>query len=287
MSKRLIPLAAAAAMAAGASPAQAADWVYGGTTSGGESIAITAAKGAKSLRGAVIGWRATCDDGSNFSDSEVLSPAKPGTGLPIGSEDLVLSRNAKGRFKGTEAASMSNDTNVAMVSLTVSGKLSAKRASGTLSAVVKITDKATGAAAGACQTGTLRWSATRAPRTIYAGSTSQSEPVVVRVVAKPRRVRDVLVSWETQTCTAGGYYRFPDLFGNFRLSRSGAFGDPFTQDYAMDDGGKRVFAYKVSGRVSKTTARGTLQVTVTDTDATGAQTDACDTGGITWSARTG
>ena len=46
----------------------------------------------------------------------------------------------------------------------MSGKLTAKRSSGTLSAIAKIADKATGAEVTSCQTGTLNWVAARATR---------------------------------------------------------------------------------------------------------------------------
>ena len=55
----------------------------------------------------------------------------------------------------------------------------------------------------------------------------------------------------------------------------------------MDGGGKRTFAYQINARVTKTMARGTLHVGVTEADAAGAQTSSCDTGAITWKARTG
>src|SRR6476661_1636144 len=75
MASRLIPLVTLAALAATAAPAHAASFVYGGTTSGGSPIAITAAKGAKKLSGAVISWEAQCGDQSMFGDAEQLTPA--------------------------------------------------------------------------------------------------------------------------------------------------------------------------------------------------------------------
>jgi len=287
MSRRLIPLAAAAAMAAGASPARAADWVYGGTTSDGEPIAVNAAKGAKKLTATVISWSATCSDDKRYMRGSALTPLVPQSGFGPGPDDLVMSRNAKGRFKGTRMAVEDLGGGLGgVVSVAMEGKLGRSRASGTLSATVKVIDES-GNTVDSCQTGSLRWSATRAPGKVFAGSSSQQNPVVIRVDPRRRRVTDVLLAWDSSTCTPEASYRYPEHFGNFPLSRAGAFGDPFTQDYAMDDGGKRAFAYRVSGRVTKTGARGTFHATMTDSDAAGAQTLTCDSGNIAWKARTG
>ena len=55
----------------------------------------------------------------------------------------------------------------------------------------------------------------------------------------------------------------------------------------MDAGRKRHYDYSIAGHVTKTAAKGTLQVKVSETDADGAATDSCDTGGVTWKAATG
>jgi hypothetical protein len=287
MSRRLIPLAAAAAMAAGPSPAQAAGWMYGGTTRDGEPIAVTAGKGAKKLTAMVISWSATCDGGGRYMRGSALTPMVPQPGFAAGPHDLVMTRNAKARFRGTHA--YGEDLGGGMlgaVIVTVDGRLGRSRASGTLSATVKVAD-ASGNAVDSCQTGTVRWSASRAPGKVFAGATSQENPVVIRVDARRRSVSDVLLAWDSSTCTPDASYRYPEHFGNFRLSRAGAFGDPFTQDYPMDDGSKRTFAYRVSGRVTKTAARGTFHATMTDVDPAGAQTLSCDSGNVSWKAVTG
>jgi hypothetical protein len=130
-------------------------------------------------------------------------------------------------------------------------------------------------------------SASRAPGTIYGGRTSQDEPVVVRVDPTRRLVTDVLASWHTSTCAPDGLLRFPEHFTGFPIKSTGRFADAFTADYPVDGGGKRHFAYALAGRVTSKTAKGTLKVTIGDADPAGAQTLACDTGGITFKALTG
>src|SRR4051794_2798616 len=123
MSRRLIPLAAAAAMAAGASPAQAADWVYGGATSGREPIAIRADKTGHKLASAVVAWAAQCDDGMSFPGAAQLTAALGQPGFTPGPTDLTMSRNARGRFKGTEMAGVDLGDAAGAISLQIDGKL--------------------------------------------------------------------------------------------------------------------------------------------------------------------
>src|SRR4051812_36496030 len=104
MSIRLIPLAAAAALAATASPARAANPVYGGSTRDDEPIVITANKAGKKLASAVVAWSASCDDGKSYFGARELTPAADEPGFSPGPSDLVMTRNAKGRFAGTTMA---------------------------------------------------------------------------------------------------------------------------------------------------------------------------------------
>ena len=286
MTARSIPAIALVALGATAGPAHAAGFVDGGTTRAGDAIVLTTPKGAQKLAGAVIAWHAPCDSQMNFSDAVSLTPAHGGGGLPVDRQDLVVTRNAKGRFAGAETYAMDLGADVAAVSVSLSGRLGHARASGTLSATVKIADKAAGTAVDSCQTGTVTWSATHAPGVVYGGRTSRDAPVLLRVAPK-RRVRDMLIGWDTQSCSDGSYVVYPDGFRNFALSPSGAFGNPFSYTVKLDDGSQRAFSYDLRGRVSRTSAHGTLHVTTADTDAAGAPGMTCDSGTIAWKALTG
>jgi hypothetical protein len=283
---RLIPLAAVAAMAAGAPPAQAAGWVYGGSTSSPEPIVVTANKGATKLASLVVGWRAACDDGMYFPVSESLTPATSEPGFAPGPRELAMTRNAKGRFKGSIANGfMTDGGGTAVSSFQVEGKLSRTRASGTMSGTVKIMDGA-GNTTTSCQTDTLRWVASRAPGKVFGGRTSEEEPVVVRVDPRHRMISDVLMTWESQTCTPPAFVRIPERFQALAV-HSGAFTTGFSENAPFDDGSKAVFGYNLAGRVSRTSVKGTLRVTMIETDATGAQTMSCDSGTVRWKALTG
>jgi hypothetical protein len=53
------------------------------------------------------------------------------------------------------------------------------------------------------------------------------------------------------------------------------------------DGGSRRFDYALTGRVARRVGRGTLRIALTGTDAAGAKTLSCDSGGVSWKATTG
>jgi hypothetical protein len=287
MTARSIPAIALLALGAGGTPAHAAGFVYGGTTRDRDAIVLTAPKGAQKLAGAVIAWSADCGDQSSWGYVSTLTALKPASGEVVGPRDLLMTRNAKGRFTGNQTIGERSDSLDATISMTLTGRLTRTRASGTLSAVVKLTDAATGAAAGSCQTGTVMWSAAHAPGRVYGGSTSQDAPVVLHLVPKQRRVHDMLLNWGTQSCTDGSSELYPDGFVDFPLSSTGAFGNPFTYTASFSDGAKRAFNYDLRGRVSRTSARGTLHVATADTDAAGTPGMTCDSGTIAWKALTG
>ena len=177
--------------------ALAAGAVYGGTTSTTEPIVVNADKAGKKLRSAVVAWRADCsDDGSYFSNGSTLTPTKSAPGFSPGPRDLLMSRNGKRRFAGRQEIAFDLGESVAAVAVTFDGRLGAKAASGTLSAKVTILERASGNPVATCNTGRLRWKASRAPGRVFGGKTSQDQPVVARLDAKRKRVANLLVSWD-------------------------------------------------------------------------------------------
>ena len=176
---------------------------------------------------------------------------------------------------------------VGAMSASYSGKLSAKRAGGTLEATITVLDKASRGVVATCRTGSVRWSATRSPGRVFGGSTAQDLPVVVRLDAKRRTVADLMFDWESATCKPEDMYLNNDEeFSGFPLA-SGRFGDAFDQSYNPDGGGQGKVAYDIAGRVARTRASGSVRVNVTETDAAGAVTMACDSGSIPWEAVSG
>ena len=73
---------------------------------------------------------------------------------------------------------------------------------------------------------------------------------------------------------------------NFPVKSTGSFGNPFSDEGAVDGGGTRHCDFNIAGRVTKATAKGTLGVKIVETDAAGVATT-CDTGKVTWKVATG
>ena len=283
---RAAGLAITAIAATTPAPALAGSAVYGGTTSAGSAIVINADKQAKKLRSAVVSWKATCDDGRRFPVAVPLKAVTAEAGFTPGFRELATSRNGKGRFAGTQLAAFSMGDASAALTATYAGKLTRTRASGTLDATVTVMDQA-GTVVATCRTGSVRFSATRSPGRVFAGSTSQDHPVVLRLDARRRTVADLLFGWESATCKPDDLYVNADeSFRGFRLG-GGHFGDAFDVAYTPDGGGEGKAAFDIAGRVARTRASGTLRVNLTETDAAGAVTGACDSGIVPWEAVTG
>ena len=278
---------AALAMTVGAAPAaSAADSVFGGSTTGDEPIVLYANKAAKKLSSAVISWRAECGDGMGLPLASVVTPAKASPGFSPGARDLIVSRNGKRRFSGTQRIGLTFGGSSAAIAVKLTGRLGAKAAAGTLSAEATIVDSATGNEQTTCRTGLVHWKASRAPGRVYGGKTAQDEPFVAKLDARRKRVTDLLVSWESE-CSPDGYLHYPERLDNFPLASTGRFGDTWDDTVHDSDGGTRKFAYTLDGRLARRSARGTLRITMTATDAAGATTRSCDSGGIAWKAKTG
>jgi hypothetical protein len=267
---------------AGAPSAWAASAVYGGSARGGEAIVVQADRHAAKVKSLVVAWDANCDSGKILANSDVLSVGG------VATSGLQMSRNRRGRFAGTQTSSASLGANgTALMVVSLRGTLRPTRASGTIAAVVKIVDQ-TGNQLDSCKSGTLPWWASRAAGRVYAGSTSQQEPVVVKLNRKRRKATDVLIGWHTATCTPPDQFlSFGEHFDNFPLSARGAFGGSFTQSFPMDGGGKIDFSYQLNGSIGKRQGHGTFRVNATATDGTGATALTCDSAPISWKAVTG
>lgn len=271
----------------GAAPgALAANAVFGGSVNSGEAIVVNADKSAKKLKSVVVSWRAKCGDGMGLPMASALTSTSASPGFSPHPDDLLVTRNGRGRFAGTQMFGLDLGDARAAVMVKVAGKLGAKSASGTLSAQAAILDSATGDTRTTCSTGPLRWKASRAPGRVYGGKTSQDEPLVAKLDARRKRVTDVLVGWGGE-CKPDGYVHIPDQLHNFTLAKTGRFGDTWTESYHLDDGGSRKFDYAITGRLAKRAGSGQLRVTITEADAGGATTATCDTGLMRWKAITG
>jgi hypothetical protein len=123
--------------------------------------------------------------------------------------------------------------------------------------------------------------------TVYGGESRQDFPVVIETNRNGRRIVKATIAIRL-TCTAGGGFAVPDGYTSMPVSRkrkfSASFG-PVTN--RNDDGTTTDFEGSVSGTFNRarTKASGKWSLKATDHDATGATTDTCDSGSVSWTAK--
>jgi hypothetical protein len=126
-----------------------------------------------------------------------------------------------------------------------------------------------------------------APGVTYGGVTSQDFPVVVEVNKTKRKVVRATVAIRV-TCTSGGTVTTPDTFVKLTISKTGKFASSFgPETQRNDDGTTTDFEGSISGAFNsrRTTVSGKWSFKATDHDASGAITDTCDSGSVSWSAK--
>jgi hypothetical protein len=120
----------------------------------------------------------------------------------------------------------------------------------------------------------------------YGGVTSQEFPVIVEVNKKGRKVVRAVIAIRL-TCTSGGIVIVPDSYSTLRIKKrkfSASFG-PTTQ--RNPDGTTLDLEGAMDGAFSssRTKVSGHWSFKGTEHDATGAITDTCDSGSVSWNAR--
>jgi hypothetical protein len=262
-------------------PTAASAAVYGGWTARQAPIAITLGKAGK-LKKIAVDWTAPCSDGNEFPFGGVLAAVAKRPAIISPDANPMVGSVKRGRLRATAfGATPLGDQMSAAITQRVSGRVKKTSASGTWSARVDILD-AGGNVVVHCQTGTFGWSTRRGP-TVYGGSTTQGEPVVVETTKSRAQIKGIGFGWHA-SCAPDGYVSYIESFGNFPLTGSGAFGDQWTQDYPYQDGsGKNSFSYDLSGSLRRGRGSGKVSVDLTGTDASGATAFSCHTNRVVWS----
>jgi hypothetical protein len=255
--------------------------VYGGDTAQRAPIAITLAKSGQ-IRTIGVMWSAQCQSGNRFDYGEILTATKKPPSVIRPGDNPLFGKVKKGRMSGTSLGSADfGAVGSGAISQKFSGKLKPNKASGSWSAHMDVVD-GQGMKIDSCDTGTMRWTARRGP-TVYAGSTTQGDPLVMIATKDRTRLDYFGFGWQAG-CTPDGFWHVAEEFGNFPLTGSGAFGDTFTNDYPFSDGtGKNSFTYTVNGSLKKKRGSGTLSVHVATTDTSGATMQTCDSNPVRWS----
>jgi hypothetical protein len=258
---------------------------YGGSTSQENPLAFELTPNRKAIALAHVFVDGRCDDGDHLRYSDTVTFER-GMGEYAEQREHALGGGRilrSGRFSSRGTWS----TDVARITETFSGTIARSgRASGTFRTTVAFVDAA-GATTARCDSGQIRWKARSARGRVYAGVSSTDHPVVVEVDRRGRSVQHLRFGWAAP-CTPpeSGSWLISEDFTNMPLS-GGAFGLELPVDFALPDGGRRSGGYALTGRIGRGSATGTVSVRVTDSDAAGAPTSTCDSGKVSWTARSG
>jgi hypothetical protein len=123
--------------------------------------------------------------------------------------------------------------------------------------------------------------------TVYGGSTAQDLPVVIATSKNGRKVVKAIVAIRL-SCTSGAAFTLPDGYLNMAISKKRKFGASFGPTTTRNsDGTTSDLEGTISGAFNKarTTVSGKWSFKGTDHDASGAVTDTCDSGSVSWKAK--
>lgn len=169
--------------------------------------------------------------------------------------------------------------------VTLTGSVDGRRASGRV-AVHVVEKDPSGATVATCDA-SAAFGGASAPGRIYAGATSQNGPVVLELNRRRTKVAHLRVGWQS-ACETGAEFQVADHQLDFGLARK-RFGDEYdARPYDIEGGGRGIDHYLVRGKVpNRRRATGVFRVTTREEDAAGQPTDACDSGRLTFRARSG
>ena len=121
----------------------------------------------------------------------------------------------------------------------------------------------------------------------YGGLSAQQQPLIVDMTSTRRKVVRTVMNLE-MTCTSGASFWFTDSYNDLPVSRRGTFRTSFGPvTERNDDGTTSDFQGRIAGSLNDTRTRlnGVWRIVITDHDATGALTDTCDSGLVSWKAK--
>lgn len=137
------------------------------------------------------------------------------------------------------------------------------------------------------QHGSSRAATAGAGGSVYGGATAQHFPVVIETSKNGRKVVKASIALRL-SCSSGGSVSLPDAYSALSVSKKRKFSGSFGPDTIRnDDGTTTDLAGSLSGAFNKarTKVSGKWSLKATEHDATGAVTDTCDSGSISWTAK--
>jgi hypothetical protein len=253
-----LAVAAAVATPAVAAP-RATTTVYAGSTSADqEPMVLRISK--KRVIGLSMMWRAPCQSGRNYSFGETLTLAKP-----------IAIR--AGRFSGSVFIPQDlGEGLTGAASVLIKGTVTKTKITGSFTGGLAVGSDPSGPS-DTCALVDQRYTLAHSPGRVFGGSTSQGLPVVLELNSSRKLIRHFHVGWRA-TCASGGGFQIGDFLTNFSI-RAGRFGADFAQEVSTSDGGTATFSYLVSGRVTRTSSKGSLTVRVVIKGVSGGSDDFC------------
>lgn len=135
--------------------------------------------------------------------------------------------------------------------------------------------------------GSPRATAAAAGGTVYGGVTAQGFPVVIETAKNGRKVANATVGIRL-TCTSGAIFAVPDDYRALSVTKKRKFSVSFGPvTNRNDDGTTTDVEGSMRGTFNKarTKVSGKWSLKATDHAASGAVTDTCDSGSVSWKAK--
>ena len=239
------------------------------------SVVLTMDMPQRRLRSAVLAVDARCSGGGRTRLSETL----------VAGRELAMRRNDSGRFAGLVTARWQQGDGSVRAIYRISGSVGnrGRTASGRLSASVTWFD-ATGHRTEQCRRRATRWTATRDPGRLFAGATSQHEPVVLW---RPPEASWVTLNlrWHSRRCSDGSY-RTPGSGLGLIVVENGLLRASTTVWQPMEGGGDAFLQTTVAGMIGNLRGHGSYRGELTLTEPDGSIAT-CRSGRISWHVQTG
>jgi hypothetical protein len=122
---------------------------------------------------------------------------------------------------------------------------------------------------------------------VYGGHAKDDFPVVIEVSKNRHQIVRASIAIRLQ-CSACGFFTVTDSYIKLPVNKKGKFGVVYGPETVRnDDGTTTDFEGSISGafNAARTKVLGTWQTKMTSHDGTGAVTDTCDSGVVSWNAK--
>ena len=117
---------------------------------------------------------------------------------------------------------------------------------------------------------------------VFGGATAQGQPVVIELSRSRLAVKRTLTVINVR-CTSGAQETWTDVYTGLKLRR-GRFADSFRSSF-YDEGVEYQLSGSIRGRITRSDVRGTWTFSVSKRTVSTGETDSCQSGRVSYSAR--